>query len=115
VLDESSPDQVASWISAAGAGQAHIHDLTDNDALPIQLTAQAGIPGNWILRAETAGEPKCLCVADIDGSGDVGFSDLVRLLAAWGPCPGCAEDLNDDGTAGATDLFTVLGNWGLCP
>ena len=26
------------------------------------------------------------CPADIDGSGTVDFDDLLRLLAAWGPC-----------------------------
>jgi hypothetical protein len=25
------------------------------------------------------------CPADLDGSGDVGFDDLLILLAAWGP------------------------------
>lgn len=27
------------------------------------------------------------CPGDLDGTGDVGFNDLVTLLAAWGPCP----------------------------
>lgn len=29
------------------------------------------------------------CPADLDGTGDVGFSDVLQLLAAWGPCAGC--------------------------
>lgn len=27
------------------------------------------------------------CAADLDGSGAVGFTDLLQLLSAWGPCP----------------------------
>ena len=27
------------------------------------------------------------CHADLDGSGDVGISDLLTLLGNWGPCP----------------------------
>ncbi len=27
------------------------------------------------------------CPADIDGDDSVGFSDLLGLLTAWGPCP----------------------------
>ncbi len=27
------------------------------------------------------------CSADLDGSGEVEISDLLRILVAWGPCP----------------------------
>ncbi len=27
------------------------------------------------------------CPADFDGDGNVGVSDLLTLLANWGPCP----------------------------
>ncbi|MEE8154218.1 MAG: hypothetical protein V3T53_04575 [Phycisphaerales bacterium] len=27
------------------------------------------------------------CPADFDGNGNVGASDLLMLLANWGPCP----------------------------
>ena len=27
------------------------------------------------------------CPADLDGNGTVGASDLLALLANWGPCP----------------------------
>ncbi|NNF44953.1 MAG: hypothetical protein HKN62_18270 [Phycisphaerales bacterium] len=55
------------------------------------------------------------CVADLDGSGDVGFTDLLAILAAWGPCPGCPQDLDGSGDVGFTDLLTVLAAWGPCP
>ncbi len=48
---------------------------------------------------------------DLDGDGVVGSSDLVILLAAWGPCPelfGCRADLDGDGTVDFEDLLIVL-------
>jgi len=54
------------------------------------------------------------CLADLDGNGDVGASDLLILLASWGSCPGCAADLDCDGNVGASDLLLLLGAWGPC-
>ncbi len=55
------------------------------------------------------------CVADLDGDGTVGASDLLSLLVSWGPCKGCPADFDGDGTVGASDLLTLLANWGPCP
>ncbi|NNF41745.1 MAG: hypothetical protein HKN62_01630 [Phycisphaerales bacterium] len=54
------------------------------------------------------------CPADLDGSGDVGFADLLTILAAWGPCPGCPADLDGSGDVGFTDLLSALAAWGAC-
>jgi len=54
------------------------------------------------------------CPGDIDFNGDVGFGDLVALLAAWGPCCGCAEDIDRDGAVTFGDLLVVLAGWGPC-
>ena len=27
------------------------------------------------------------CPADIDGSGDVGFGDILQIIGSWGVCP----------------------------
>ena len=55
------------------------------------------------------------CLADIDSSGDVGFGDLLDVLANWGPCVGCPQDLDGDDVVGFTDLLIVLSSWGPCP
>lgn len=55
------------------------------------------------------------CIADLDGDGTVGFTDLTGLLASWGPCPGCPADFKGDGTVGFTDRTTILAAWGPCP
>jgi len=54
------------------------------------------------------------CIGDIDGDWSVGFTDLVAVLAAWGPCDMCPEDIDEDGVVGFTDLLAVLSGWGPC-
>ena len=55
------------------------------------------------------------CPWDLDESGNVGASDLLTLLASWGPCKGCPADFDGDGNVGASDLLALLANWGPCP
>lgn len=56
--------------------------------------------------------------ADLDCNGTVGASDLLVLLASWGPCPdcdppsACLADLDGDCTVGTSDLIVLLGDWG---
>ena len=35
--------------------------------------------------------------------------------ASWGPCKGCPADFDDNGIVGASDLLALLANWGPCP
>jgi len=51
--------------------------------------------------------------ADLDGDGQVAFSDLVILLSSWGPCPGtpCLGDLDGSGTVDFADLVALLSAW----
>ncbi len=56
------------------------------------------------------------CPADIDDSGDVGFSDILGVIGAWGPCGApCPEDLNGNGSVDFADILAVIGAWGPCP
>jgi outer membrane protein assembly factor BamB len=58
------------------------------------------------------------CPADIDGSGNVDFADVLSILSAWGPYNPCPpfvpEDVDDDCEVGFTDLLIVLSAWGPC-
>ncbi|MHC5115175.1 MAG: FG-GAP-like repeat-containing protein [Planctomycetota bacterium] len=55
------------------------------------------------------------CPADLDGSGDVGFGDVLRVIAAWGACPAdCPEDVNGNGAVDFADVLAVIGAWGTC-
>jgi hypothetical protein len=58
--------------------------------------------------------PRASCPSDLDGSGAVGFEDLIVLLASWGPCAGCAADLDRSGDVGFADLLALLARWGPC-
>lgn len=61
------------------------------------------------------------CPADFDKgdgcAGVVGVTDLLFLLAAWGPTPpeGHPADLDCNGTVGIPDLLMLLAAWGPCP
>jgi hypothetical protein len=58
------------------------------------------------------------CPWDLDGDGDVGVTDLLLLLGAFGPCePGeiCPADFDGDGAVGVTDLLALIGRFGPCP
>ena len=57
----------------------------------------------------------CSCTGDLDGDGNVGVTDLLSLLASWGPCKGCPADFDGDGSVGVTDLLALLANWSQCP
>ncbi|MHC5024636.1 MAG: M28 family peptidase [Planctomycetota bacterium] len=57
------------------------------------------------------------CVADFDGDGAVGITDLLDLLAAWGtgdPVYDIAPAGAPDGTIDIQDLLATLGAWGPC-
>ena len=58
------------------------------------------------------------CPWDLDDNGVVGVSDLLSLLASWGPCPpkeDCPGDFDDNGAVGVSDFLALLANWGPCP
>jgi hypothetical protein len=67
-----------------------------------------------VLLNVTFESPFTSCTGDITGDDEVGFADLLLLLAAWGPCPGCPEDLDDDDFVGFQDLLLLLAEWGPC-
>ncbi len=53
------------------------------------------------------------CPADLDDDGEVGFSDLLAVLVAWGN-KGGPEDLDGSGFVDIGDLLAVLAAWGPC-
>ncbi|MCH8967027.1 MAG: FG-GAP repeat protein, partial [Planctomycetes bacterium] len=54
----------------------------------------------------------CNCPHDLDADGNVGVSDLLSLLASWGPCKGCPADFDGNGNVGVSDLLTLLAKLG---
>ena len=106
-FQENSADLDAGGVLVIGG----LHDLrlvdcSMCDNLPNDLV------GSWI---DEGGNLFCDCIADLDGDGAVGGSDISLLLGAWGPCaPGCPEDANGDLKVDGADLALMLSRWGLC-
>ena len=50
-------------------------------------------------------------LGDVDCDNAVGTSDLLLLLANWGPCYGCPTDLSGDGSVSTVDLLLLIANW----
>jgi hypothetical protein len=57
----------------------------------------------------------CTCYGDVDGDNNVGVTDFLALLAAWGTNPGGPPDFDGDGTVGVLDFLFLLARWGPCP
>jgi hypothetical protein len=55
------------------------------------------------------------CPADIVGNGSVDVTDLLSMLAAWGPCMACPQDIDGNGQVDVNDLLALLAAWGACP
>ena len=54
------------------------------------------------------------CAADINGDSEVGFQDLLMLLAGWGECFLCPEDIDDNSAVDFNDLLEIPVAWGPC-
>ena len=51
-------------------------------------------------------------VGDVNGDGEVGFADLLLVLARWGEaCGDCPEDLSSNGAVDFDDVLALLTNW----
>lgn len=83
-----------------------------NQFFRLRLGSTDGATGTATLVIECTPGPTC--PADVDDDGQVGFGDVLGVLAAWGPCPGCPQDADGDGTVGFSDLLLVLSAWGPC-
>ena len=91
------------------------HDVNDDGWIVAWANANPGGPAEYhavILFPEE--DCEVCCFADLDCSGNVGASDLLAILAAWGPCLGCVADLDCDGVVGASDLLLLLAVWDEC-
>lgn len=95
----------------------------DGDLIPDGLAIALGIAvdcdGDGVPDGCSGRNPCSGCPADIDESGDVGFSDMLVVLSGWGECPvngPCPGDVagNGDGLVSFDDLLVVLSTWGPC-
>ena len=55
-------------------------------------------------------------IGDVNGDGQVGFADLLLVLARWGEvCGDCPEDLSGNGVVDFDDVLALLTNWSGTP
>ena len=74
-------------------------------------------PATDIAMGTLSAELRLHALADLDRSGDAGFSDIVQMLADWGPCVDpdeCESDIDGTEDVGFGDLTPVLQAWGSC-
>ncbi|MHC4218104.1 MAG: vanadium-dependent haloperoxidase [Planctomycetota bacterium] len=62
---------------------------------------------------EGSGYPAC--PADVDLDNEVGVTDFLAMLTAWGPNPGHPADLDGNGDVSVNDFLILLTAWGACP
>jgi len=97
-----------------------------DDALTLSIASEPGVViRSVVFRGGSVSHPNSVfydnitvvtvCRADLDGTGEVGFGDLIMLLGGWGTCADCAGDLNADQQINFTDLVLLLSEWGDCP
>ena len=104
------------WIGRAdGLEDLDLDDLSNNVVPPTPLGELCCVDaGDWLIRAYTALSVDCTCPADLEGDGSVGYGDLLRLLATWGPCAECPGDLDGSGDVGFGDFTMLIAQWGEC-
>lgn len=82
---------------------------------PVTVTITPAGGANFLL--ELTFDSVVSVEGDLDRDCIVGITDLLMLLAAWGPCPDpcppfCLGDIDGDCNVGVTDLLLLLANWG---
>ena len=103
-------------------------DAGDNEVVPVDTTTDLGGDPRFAedLATTDTGNGECpivdmgayefpaSCPWDLDCGGNVGITDFLELLAAWGTNPGGPPDFNGDGNVGIEDFLELLANWGPC-
>jgi hypothetical protein len=88
------------FFSAPQFGSAVVIDCGDKNVYEMTVSGEECVPS-----------PD----GDTNGDGFTDFTDLLNVLANWGPCPGgtpgCTGDVDCNGQVEFTDLLTVLANW----
>jgi uncharacterized membrane protein len=125
-------NSAVAWVWREGVGTvdlpAYLDELgiASDPTYTFRRVADMSADGRWLVGwGETAGGELTSwvleipqdesCLGDVDGSGAVGFDDIVLVLAAWGDCAGCPEDIDGSGAVAFDDLVLLLSAFGRCP
>lgn len=91
-----------------GLGKASSIDELRIEWPDLTVTRMRNVPVNQTLRIESGVR------SDLTGDGVVGLSDLLRILAAWGPVAGDSDepaDLDGSGHVDMMDVLALFHNW----
>ncbi|MFK7959377.1 MAG: hypothetical protein AB8G96_02540 [Phycisphaerales bacterium] len=106
-------DPVAADVEGAFIGSIqpnlNINDLDQTSFIVELVDADGASLGQALLVAEPVADPPGI-VGDLDGDGDVDFSDLLGVLSTWGTDDPVA-DLSGNGTVDFADLLLLLSEW----
>ncbi|NNF43975.1 MAG: VCBS repeat-containing protein [Phycisphaerales bacterium] len=114
--DRGSPPKFVQWVvttDALGATDVAAADL-DGDGDP-DLISASGFDDRITWYENQAPPVDDPCPADLDGTGTVGFDDLIAVISQWGACPFCPANITGNGVVGGADLRILLESWGECP
>ena len=89
----------------------------DANAPPVDTRVTLGMfrPGTPTEVTGFTDGPSLECIGDIDEDGEVGVTDFLAMLGAWGFNPGHPADIDFDDWVGVTDFLALLARWGPCP
>jgi hypothetical protein len=103
------------------SGSAVVFDIAEPDCNENRVCDAVDILGGTSADVNGNGVPdECedLCPADVNDDGAVNITDLLVVLATWGPCPptgDCFGDVDASGAVDVLDLLAVLAAWAPCP
>ena len=95
----------------SNAGSAELWEVTLGSHFPIISSEGINRIFNYL---DTHSKPEANCIADLTNDGEVGASDLLLIINAWGSCDSCDEDLDNNGFVGITDILMIIDSWGTC-
>ncbi len=71
-----------------------------------------GVAASVLIAAPAMAQGMCGCPGDATGDHNVGFEDVLQILADWG-CMDCDQtDVDGNGVVGFSDILLVLANYG---
>jgi hypothetical protein len=120
-LSDGSPCIDAGNDAGVPADTVNIDEDTETTILPWDLDKQVrvfdaiAVLANDVDMGAYENHHVATCPRDLDGDGEVGTSDFLALLEAWGPNPGHPADFYCDNDVGTNDFLILLQNWGPCP
>ena len=113
-VDPDDPNTLLVGPGEGGFEAGWEYELTGSTQLVCSVPGQPAVDWKEPYRFTLLGAKTDPCPSDVDGSGTVGFEDLLAVLNDWGICVDCPTDIDASGDVNFLDLLEVLTSWGPC-